>query len=335
MKNSLFIRNEQIMKEIGGFFEFEINKDTEYYNDAVKINSGRNAINYILQAHNTKIVYVPYFTCETVIEPIETLGLKYIFYHIDEKLEILDIKPEKMKSDEKIIYINYFGIKNHYVDDLAMRFGDKLIVDNTQAFYKKPIDGINTCYSPRKFFGVADGGYVYTNASLEQPLEREYTFDRCQFLLGRVEKSASEIYADYCNHNENMCFRPLMKMSKLTQDMLSSINYEKARLTRERNFWYLNDQLKEFNELKMEFSQITGPMVYPFLIKMRGLRAYLIKNKVYVATYWAEVLDYIDDPESFEVKFTNYLLPLPIDQRYELTDMETIVQLIKKYIVKK
>ncbi len=55
-----------------------------------------------------------------------------------------------------------------------------------------------------------------------------------------------------------------MKMSKLTQDMLSSINYEKARLIRERNFWYLNDQLKEFNELEMEFHQITGPMVYPF-----------------------------------------------------------------------
>ncbi len=159
------------MKEIGGFFEFEINKDTEYYKDAVKVNSGRNAINYVLQANNTKIVYVPYYTCETVIEPIETLGLKYIFYHIDEKLEIVDIKPEMMKTDEKIIYINYFGVKNDYVDELAMRFGDKLIVDNTQAFYKKPINGIDTCYSPRKFFGVADGGYVYTNASLNNLLK--------------------------------------------------------------------------------------------------------------------------------------------------------------------
>lgn len=321
------------MKEIGGFFELEINKDTEYYKDAVKVNSGRNAINYVLQANNIKTVYVPYFTCKTVIEPIETLGLKYIFYAIDEKLEIVDIKPEMMKADEKIIYINYFGVKNDYVDELAMRFADKLIVDNTQAFYKKPIDSIDTCYSPRKFFGVADGGYVYTNTLLGQSLEREFTFDRCQFLLGRVEKSASEAYADYCRHNEEMCFRPLMAMSKLTQDMLSSINYEKARLIRERNFWYLNDQLKEFNELEIEFHQITGPMVYPFLIEIKGLRAYLIKNNVYVATYWNEVLDYIDDLGSLETKFTNYLLPLPIDQRYELTEMETIVRLIKKYIV--
>lgn len=321
------------MKEIGGFFEFEFDKKIEYYHDATaKVNSGRNAINYILQASQTKKVYVPYFTCGTVIEPIKTLGLEYVFYEIDENLEIKDIRPGMLKENEKIIYINYFGIKNKYVNELAVEYTDKLLIDNTQAFFKKPIKNTNICYSPRKFFGVPDGGYVYTKTRLETPLEKEISYDRCQALLARVENDASDVYTLYTQHNKDMCSRPLKSMSELTQNILSSIDYKEIRLTRERNFYYLHNQLHQYNNLNIDEEQVIGPMVYPLWIKKEGLRDFLIQHKVYVATYWKEVLDYIDDLEKVESKLVMYLLPIPIDQRYEISDMKRIATLVKTFL---
>ncbi len=321
------------MREIGGFFEFEFDKKVEYYYDAsAKVNSGRNAINYVLQASKTKKVYVPFFTCETVIEPIKTLGLEYVFYEIDENMEIKDIKPDMLKKNEKIIYINYFGIKNKYVDRLAEKYTDKLIIDNTQAFFKKPIENTHNCYSPRKFFGVPDGGYVYTTRKLVEPLERESSFERCQSLLARVENNASDVYDLYAQHNKDMCFRPLKSMSQLTQSILLSIDYEKIKLIRERNFLYLHNQLNQYNNLNIAVEQIIGPMVYPLWIEKEGLRDFLIQDKVYVPTYWQEVIDYVGDLERVESKFVKYLLPIPIDQRYDINDMQRIAILVKTFL---
>lgn len=41
-----------------------------------------------------------------------------------------------------------------------------IILDNTQSFFQKPISGIDTIYSCRKYFGVPDGAYLSTNILL-------------------------------------------------------------------------------------------------------------------------------------------------------------------------
>ena len=320
------------MEEIGGFFGLELHRATEYYNDAIKVNSGRNAIKYILLAQKIKTVYIPYFTCETVIEPIKKLGITYRFYSLDAKLEIADISPGMLHEDEKILYTNYFGVKSAYVDTLAAQFGRQLIVDNTQAFYKKPLKNTDTCYSPRKFFGVPDGGYLYTETLLDEELEQDHSYDRCRAMLGRIDTGASSFYMEYTKHDDSLRGLPLKKMSRLTHTLLSGVDYEHAKLVRERNYLYLHNELKRFNSLEIEHSQISGPMVYPFLIEIEGLREYLIVQKIYVATYWKEVLDYVDQPDTVEEKLTKYLHALPIDQRYGIAEMQRIVVAVKKYI---
>ena len=37
------------MKEIGGYFEFEQLVDNEYYKDLLKLNTGRNALVYLMK----------------------------------------------------------------------------------------------------------------------------------------------------------------------------------------------------------------------------------------------------------------------------------------------
>lgn len=46
------------MKEIGGYFELELPLSQEYHNNAIKLNSGRNAFKYILKSQNITKVYI-------------------------------------------------------------------------------------------------------------------------------------------------------------------------------------------------------------------------------------------------------------------------------------
>ncbi|MEM3844683.1 MAG: hypothetical protein QXU98_03135 [Candidatus Parvarchaeota archaeon] len=318
-------------KEIGGYFELELRDGKEYYDDAIKLNSGRNCFKYILLAQQPSKVYVPYYIDKSMKEEsLIKLGIPFEFYHINKKLEIA--KNIQVKNNEKILYNNYFSLKGAYVKKLAKIYGQKLIVDNTQAFFERPIQGIDTLYSVgSKFFGVPSGGYLYTRILLDEKFKQSFSYNSVTHLIGRADKDAASFFEYFQESKKKRNNQPIALMSTLTKKILSSIDYEKVRLIRERNFYYLHSYLKDVNELDVDFSMIKGPMVYPLLIKNESLRYELIKNKIYVATYWNEILD-LKGASKTEKYLAKYLLPLPIDQRYDLSDMDFIVKTIKKEV---
>ncbi|MCK5538829.1 MAG: hypothetical protein KAI79_18530, partial [Bacteroidales bacterium] len=182
------------MKEIGGYFELELQEKKEFHKKALKLNSGRNAFKYILKVQDIRKVYIPVFICDSIIEPLEELNIEYEFYNIDKNFEIID--EIVLKENEKLLYVNYYALKSKYMLKLANRYDGKLIVDNTQAFFELPINNIDTIYSPRKFFGVSDGGYLYTNKLSNEMLEEDLSKDYSQ-LIGRIEDGASKYYDKY------------------------------------------------------------------------------------------------------------------------------------------
>ena len=70
------------------------------------------------------------------------------------------------------------------------------------------------------------------------------------------------------------------------------------------------------------------PMVYPFMTDDESLRGRLIQNKVFVARYWPNVLDWCKN-DDFEYKLVTQVIPLPIDQRYGEIEMNKIIEIIK------
>lgn len=62
-------------------------------------------------------------------------------------------------------------------------------------------------------------------------------------------------------------------------------------------------------------------MVYPFLSNREDLRERLIKGRLFVATYWLEVLKR-EEITHFEKKMVSLNVPIPVDQRYGLEEME-------------
>lgn len=317
------------MEAIGGYFSLELPLWEEYHKDAIRLNTGRNCLEYILKAREYKKVYVPYYTCEAVMGPINKLGVLYEYYHVDIRFEIRDRLT--LKEGEALLYTNYFGLKQRYVEQLAEKVGDCLIVDNTQAFYAKPLPDIDTFYTCRKFFGVPDGAYLYCDAQLNEEIEQDYSYDRMAHLLKRIDLSAEEGFADFRKVDNGLDNQPIHKMSKLTKRIMQSIDYEAVARKRRENFYMLHDALSEKNNLELQLEEDAVPMVYPFLAQVKGLREKLIENRLFVPCYWPNVLDWTST-DDIEYLLTSQTQPLPIDQRYGKVDIKCIIDIIKNEV---
>ena len=224
-----------------------------------------------------------------------------------------------------IYVVNYYGqISNKKAAELKQAFGN-IIFDNVHAFFQKPIKGIDTIYSCRKFFGVPDGGYISTNAVLEDALLTDHSETRMKHILGRFDDGrASDYYDDFKRNEQSFPDLELKAMSRLTHNLLGAIDYQKVKSKREQNFALLHAHLSGVNSLQLKTP--VGPYAYPFYCKNgAAIRKHLVENKIYVPLLWPEVLE-TDQP--FERDLAENILPLPCDQRYGLEDMERIVSLI-------
>ena len=310
------------MEAIGGYFELELRKGEHYHKEAIRLNSGSNCFEYILRARKYEKVYVPYYTCHVIYDVAQRLGLNIAYYHIDELLEPVEL-PE-LNAHEAFLYTNYYGLKQSCVERLSEKYGKQLIVDNAQAFYAKPIAGIDTFYSPRKFFGVPDGGYLYTDAIMNEEFPQAESMQRMKHLLKRIEQGAEAGYPDYQREEETLDGSPIERMSKLTDALLRSIDYEKIAQQRISNYKVLEEQLGKSNSIHLKLPQDDVPMVYPYLTQDATLKKRLIANKIFVATYWPNVTN----NNSFEGVLKEQLIPLPIDQRYGKEDMKRVIEII-------
>lgn len=319
-------------REIGGYFEFELGtQNKEYHSNTISLNTGRNAFEYILLVKNISKVYVPYYMCDVMLEAAKKHEISIDFYRIDNKFELLE--EIEIADTEKLLYVNYFGLKENYIANLVKKIGsEKLILDNTQSFFSKPLPGVDTIYSPRKYFGVSDGAYLITNRSSGERYEYDSSIKRVGHLIGRIESGASCYYDSFKQNDKSLQNQDIKYMSKFTKAILQTIDYDNVKLVRKRNFLYLHSLIAEHNELCIDIKGINGPMVYPFLINDSKLKSKLIQNNIYIATYWPEVLDKVSK-QSVEASLVNKLLPLPVDQRYNFADMQKVVSVINEVLV--
>lgn len=314
------------MQPIGGYFELELRKGEHFHKQALRFNSARNCFEYILLARKYTKIYMPYYTCEVMLQPLHRHHIAYEFYHINDNLEPDEVI--QLRNDEAFLYTNYFGLKQSCVESLASIYKKQLIVDNTQAFFAPRIDGVDTFYSPRKFFGVPDGGYLYTDTILQQDFVVDESYHRMQHLLLRIERGAEKGYSLFRDADESLDNQPIRRMSVLTERILQNVDYLYASKRRKENYSFFKQTLSQSNKLAIKEDDSSIPMIYPYLTEDVTLRKRLIENKIFVAKYWPNVYDWCSS-DSLEYKLTENLLPLPIDQRYEEKDLDRILKVIK------
>lgn len=309
------------MNEIGGYIEFEEFKGEEYHKNAVALNCGRNCLAYILQARRISKIVLPYFLCDSVFEVCEKYNVNVRYYHIDNQF----IPRDVLLSDDEWIYIvNYYGqLSSDTIYNMYNMYEHRVIVDQAQAFFEKPIEGVDTLYTCRKFFGVPDGAYLYTDAILPDIEIQDKSYNRMNFLMGRYECTASEFYSEYVANNEIFSGEAIKKMSKLTHNLLRGIDYENVIKRRNENFKYLEERLGTINQLKLKANN--GAFMYPLYIENGAkVRKILLSKKIYIPILWPNVFD-ICDKNTLEYDMAENILPLPIDQRYNTEEMNKMV----------
>lgn len=313
------------MKSRGGYFELELQTKDSFHKGAIALNTGRNALEYILTANTYTKIYLPYYACEAILEPIVKLNIAYQFYYINHALEP-EFNYEDLEDYEAFLYINYFGVKDPFIHTLTALVPN-LIIDNVQSFYSTPLPHTHTFYSARKFFGVPDGAYLYTNTRTEISLQKALSTERMGHLLTRIDESAEEGYPMY-QQNENLLqHAPIQLMSNLTTKLLASIDYKKIASIRKHNFSYLHSHLSVLNKLPFHWDGNQVPMNYPLLSDNHQLRNLLLSHKIYCPIYWPNI-SLPNEANGIEQQLVDKLVCLPIDQRYSIDDMDYIINLI-------
>lgn len=317
-----------MMKEIGGYIEFDECYGEEYHKSALSLNSGRHCLEYLIRAKNIKKLYIPLFLCASVGELAEKCGCVVEYYDINENF--MPCFYKNLKLHEWLYIVNYYGqISNENIIRLKEKY-QRIIIDNAQAFYQYPVNDIDTLYTCRKYFGVSDGGYLYTDTKLDDDLETDISYERIRYILGRYEVSAEMFYQDSVENNKVFAEEPLKKMSRLTHNLLKRLDYSMIRKKREENFRVLYNTLGKMNRLQINFPE--APFMYPlYLENGMKIKKELINRKIYIPTLWPDVFK-IAKAKDRAWDYVENILPLPCDQRYTQKDMEYLVDIIFKII---
>jgi hypothetical protein len=312
---------------IGGYMELELQNRGAYHKNLLALNTGRNALKYLLEVYRPSRIFIPRYICQAVLQPIKALGIKYEYYSITEELDPIGL--ETIDSSELVLYVNYFGLKGAMARRLSARINN-LVIDNTQAFFAEPETGVPAFYSARKFFGVPDGAYLYTPRQLELELEKDHSDERFSHLLKRLELGAEAGFEDYKNNENRVSGLELRRMSNSTQKILESIDYEHVKHTRVENYRILHEYLGSINQAKfVALDNESVPLAYPFMYSGCAIRSVLLQKQIYCPEFWPNVIESMQNgPESVECRVTKYTTPLPIDQRYGVEEMQYIAKMV-------
>ena len=319
----------QLDKAIGGYHGLELPFFSKFRSGYIRTNSARSAIKVILKAFSATKIWLPAYTCDAVVEAVKDLDIAFEYYQISPTFDV--DAAVSLGNAEYILVINYFGTSDDSVRRSLKRFGhSKTIVDGSQSYFSTHAGAAATVWSPRKFFGLPDGGLPYSDdPRIQQPKNRDSTSEsRMSHLISRITNSPERAFQAYLEAEQAIAGLPVLGMSRLTERLLHSVNYKAAKNARTRNARWLHKCLGDFNQLRLNLSDCPAPMCYPFLPKVKAVtRSELIDKRVFVPSYWPEVLARVEE-DSFEWNLVTNGLFLPCDQRYTEEDMDRLVSLL-------
>ena len=315
-------------KTIGGFFELELpSKGSLYHDRALALANGRVCFKVLLHRVKPTKVYLPFYCCDSLILPLREANIPYEYYTLNAAFDPTGIPL--LGDSELFLYINYFGLKTQTSRKLSKLLGQQLVIDNTHAFFEESY-GISWAFnSVRKFFGVPDGGFLYSPQYLEDnyaPNAHIVTEHLWLRLFGKQE-DANEFY----HQSEAAQTLELKGMSNLTKQILYSVKFIDVARARKKYFKILDRVLRPFNQLPhsmLNLMQDAVPFCYPFLSHKPIDLTMFHEHRIFIPSLWDDVLKRDTEGYVFEKKMSQNLLALPIDHRLNEEDLHRLIEFI-------
>ena len=309
-------------KEIGGYLELERFTGPMLHEKALALSSGRACLSYLIEQRKIRKIALPDFNCDIVEAVCRIHEVKIRFYPVG-----ADLRPKTLQTeeDEWFYLVNFYGqLSTDELQRIAARV-PRLIVDNAQAYFDLPLKGVDTLYTCRKFLGVPDGGFLYTEAP-EKTLPADESRERMGFVLGRFERPAGEYFAAAAQNNDDLSMEP-KSMSELTKNLLHAVDYDRVKTKRTENFRLLHEGLGSVNCLNLRETE--GAYAYPLMLpEGQKIRKKLIEQKIFVPMLWPNVPEQ-QPADSEACRLAEQILPLPCDQRYGAEEMTFIIKAVR------
>ncbi len=320
------------MKTFGGYFPLELPvAGSHYYSEARTYRSARSALFHLLTIVRPTCIWLPRLICQSVIDAVNASGVEMRWYALDE--DYYPCLPQPFGVNDCLLYVDYLGHCQAQKQRIAAQFPpERIIFDHSQAFYAHQAASLANLYSPRKFFGVADGGLLDTPLRLcAPPVQDHDSLHNSTHLLLQHEFDTRSGYSHFQQAEAALGEINASGMSRLTDRLLRGVDYAEVKAVRERNYRILSARLSDLNAFAFSDETVSGPFCYPFYFPTRSLHQALIARGVFVATYWREALERVD-ANSVEAHFVNNMIPLPCDQRYSAEDIEQLSDIVRSVV---
>lgn len=319
----------------------------------------REALNLtaVLNSHTNKTVLVPAYSCSTVYDPFISEGWNCVYYNISKDLRIdIDsiLSLYKEYRPGLCVIHPYYGVDLNNEELDAVKYlktkGCIMVKDITQCIFSDiKSDGLFDYYvgSFRKWCPIPDGAFVFivnNNNSFDiSNLQENLPFVQLQsdamYLRGVYNECLNSEIKEISRRIAGIAYNEVSRnfaahrISDFSMCKLLSMDFSEIKRARRENYKYLFDNIKS-KQCKAIHSidQLKDgvPLYFPMYVENRSeFQQMLAQNGIYAPVLWP-----IASPEiliSDDIKYIySSFLAVPCDQRYNLNDMQRIVEIINQ-----
>ena len=357
-----------MLLEVGSnFWEYSLSEQRTYKfwwedNEFVKyyLKSGRNAFKAICETISTpnKTVLFPAYHCETESDPWYEKDWNVCYYPVEKDFSV---KVEKLRNyvekcqPSVIVIQSYFGFEALDIEcDLFLEKcknqGIIIIEDITQSILSDIRHKVADYYvaSFRKFFAIPDGGVLISRNDIEIseiansdqliPLKALEAYQlKSEYFISKDKRIKEKFRAAYIELNSLIGRNDkLYKMNDFSRKIFNSIDVQYIGEKRRNNYHLLYEGLAKTSciSLTRKLDDVTIPLFLPVLINngysKNELQAYLAQQDIYCPIIWRKSDKILDCPSESQEIYTR-ILCFPIDQRYDATDIQRVINAVQKW----
>jgi len=300
--------------------------------------TARAALAVWLTQRKVTRVWLPAYICPAVADAVQASGASLVWYPTDSRLHACTQTLSAALSGDAVLCVHYFGRGiDPALRTLAAQRPDLLwIEDRAQAMYTQgPAFGDALLYSPRKLFGVGDGGLMATTEACpplsaptddgpdDGPNDWQANDARAADPQGLTPE---RWFPAFQAREADMDCAP-RPASARTLQCLSQLEWHTEAEARRRNWRLLSARLSDmalWPEADIDFV----PLAYPIVVdEAPALQADLARAQIWCARHWAS----LPAPKHYgdAHDLSQRCLSLPLDGRYGAEDMQRIAETIR------
>lgn len=293
--------------------------------------TARAGLSELLKVRGTRRIWLPAYICRSLAEGAQASGADIAWYGTDNLLQPDTQVLATAGAGDAILCVSYFGrAADNSLRRLATLRRDLLwIEDRAQAMDTgQPAFGDVLLYSPRKLFGVGDGGIVASFGALPKAI-LPATGDDWQANTARAEDpdglAPDTWFAAFRAREADMDSTP-RAASERTIATLRQLDWAAEAETRRSNWARLAERLSHIALWPQDEVDFV-PLAYPVVTEdAAALSAALAAERIWCARHWAD----LPSPEVFAEAhdLSRRCLSLPLDGRYGADEMARITDAV-------